>query len=245
MIPKIIHYCWFGRNPKPESVLRYIQTWKDKMPDFEIKEWNEDNFDIERLAFTREAYEKGKYAFVSDVARIYALINEGGIYFDTDVAVIKRIDDRLMRQSSFVGFEDESLVGTAIIASEPNHPFWIKFFSYYGKHKFILEDNSLNMIPNVNILTKMLMENGLLCNNSYQTIENVTIYPKDYFSPKSYLTGKTKRTINTYTVHDFAGSWLPKAPWYVKMEKRIWNSLGFSNKNVIAKTLKLLHVINK
>lgn len=245
MIPKIIHYCWFGRNPKPESVLRYIQTWKDKMPDFKIKEWNEDNFDIERLAFTREAYEKGKYAFVSDVARIYALINEGGIYFDTDVAVIKRIDNRLMRQSSFVGFENETLIGTAIIASEPNHPFWIKFFSYYKKNKFILEDNSLNMIPNVNILTKILMENGLLCNNNYQTIENVTIYPKDYFSPKSYLTGKTKRTINTYTIHDFAGSWLPKVPWYVKMEKSVWNSLGYSNKNVIAKTLKLLHIINK
>lgn len=238
MIPKIIHYCWFGKKEKPNDVKKYIESWKQYYPDFIIKEWNEDNFNINLMPFVKEAYQRKKYAFVSDVARIYALITEGGIYFDTDVFVLKRFPDNFFYKSSFIGFEDDSKIGTAIIASEANHPFWIEFYKYYQSQHFILTKDMLNMTPNVDILTNMLIERGLDCNNSYQTIENISIFPKDYFSPKSYLTGKIKKTINTYTIHDFAGTWLPRSPWYARIEKKLWNSIGLSNKNIISKLIK-------
>lgn len=104
MIPKIIHYCWFGRKEKPQQVVRFIEGWKQKLPNYTIKEWNEDNFDVNSCDFTREAYIHKKYAFVSDVARLYALFVEGGIYMDTDVEVIKSFDD-LLHESFLIGYE--------------------------------------------------------------------------------------------------------------------------------------------
>ena len=109
MIPKIIHYCWFGRKPKPQKVLEYIETWKKFFPDFEMKEWNEDNFDVNMMPYTKEAYYAKKYAFVSDVARLYALVHEGGIYFDTDIRVVKRFSDELLNSHGFLGFEHDVL----------------------------------------------------------------------------------------------------------------------------------------
>lgn len=240
MIPKTIHYCWFGNKEKPTTVKKYIENWELYYPDFTIKEWNESNFNVNTMPFVKEAYQKEKYAFVSDVARIYALITEGGIYFDTDVLVLKKFPDELLSKPSFIGFEDDSKVGTVIIASEANHPFWVEFFNYYQKQHFILDNNILNMTPNVDILTNILIKRGLCCTNTHQIIEKIYIYPKDYFSPKSYLTGKIKKTINTYTIHDFAGTWLPQSPWYVRIEKKVWNSLGLSNKNIISKLIKMI-----
>lgn len=93
MIPKIIHYCWFGRNPIPVEYQRYIESWKKFLPDYEIKEWNEDNFDVNIIPFTKEAYDVKKYAYVSDYARLKILYDNGGVYFDTDVEVIRNMDD--------------------------------------------------------------------------------------------------------------------------------------------------------
>lgn len=129
MIPKIIHYCWFGRKPKPQKVLEYIETWKKFFPDFEMKEWNEDNFDVNMMPYTKEAYYAKKYAFVSDVARLYALVHEGGIYFDTDIRVVKRFSDELLNSHGFLGFEHDVLITTGVMACEAECPilktFWM------------------------------------------------------------------------------------------------------------------------
>lgn len=121
MIPKIIHYCWFGRKEKPLSVLKYIETWKRHFPDYDIKEWNENNFDVYQLSFTKEAYFAKKYAFVSDVCRLYALYTEGGIYFDTDIIALKRFPEDILSHKAFAGFEHEIYIGTGIIGSEKNN----------------------------------------------------------------------------------------------------------------------------
>ena len=104
MIPKIIHYCWFGRKPLPPLAVKCIESWKKYLPDYTIKEWNEDNFDINIVPYTREAYEVGKYAFVSDYARFYILYHHGGLYFDTDVEVIRPMDD-LVGRGAFLAWD--------------------------------------------------------------------------------------------------------------------------------------------
>ena len=113
MIPKKIHYCWFGGGSKPAEVLNYIEGWKEVMPDFEIIEWNEDNFDVNMMQFTKEAYEKKKYAFVSDVARLWALSEEGGLYFDTDIEAVKSFSD-LLTEPIIIGYEYKDRIGTGV-----------------------------------------------------------------------------------------------------------------------------------
>lgn len=208
MIPKIIHYCWFGGKPLPEDAREYIETWKKFCPDYEIKEWNESNFDIDHYPFTREAYDAGKYAFVADVARLHALHEYGGIYLDTDVELLKSFDP-FLRHQAFTGFEDATHLTTGIMASEKGGR-WIKEnLDYYRDRRFIKTDGTQDTLPNPEIITEHIRKKGLLFNNSYQEIKNVvSVYPKDYFCPKSHVSGKTDITPNTVAIHYFAGSWL-------------------------------------
>ena len=122
MIPKKIHYCWFGRNPLPEDAKKYIESWEKYCPDYEIKEWNEDNFNLDMYPYVREAYENRKFAFVSDVARLYALYNEGGFYMDTDVELIKPLDD-FLKYDGVSGFESSTQIPTGLMASRQLQPF--------------------------------------------------------------------------------------------------------------------------
>jgi len=211
MIPKVIHYCWFGRAEKPEIVKRYIKEWSTVNPDFIIKEWNEDNFDVELMPFTRQAYACQKYAFVSDVARLYALVKEGGIYLDTDVKVLKPFGRDLLLNTSFCGFEQSQMykVGTAVIGTEANYPLWKELFEMYKGMDFI-KDEKMIVTPNVEYLTQMLLEKGLKQDNKLQTIEGITVYPCEYFSPKSYVTKRINKTTKTVAIHDFSATWQPK-----------------------------------
>lgn len=212
MIPKIIHYCWFGKKEKPIEVVKCIDSWKQHNPDFLIKEWNEDTFDITALQFTKEAYEKQKYAFVADVVRLYALINEGGIYLDTDVEILRPFSDNLLNKNFFIGFEKtrKLMVGTAVIGSIPNYKLFNLFFNLYKNRKFIKNDGNLDTTPNVDLLTELLKKEGLIFTNTIQNIYGGTIYPCEYFSPKNMSTRKIKVTSNTYSIHHFAGTWIPK-----------------------------------
>lgn len=205
-IPKIIHYCWFGGNPLPESARKYIESWKKYCPDYEIKEWNESNFDLNSNAYVKEAFEAKKWAFITDYVRLYAMVSEGGIYMDTDVEVTKSLDDFLQLQA-FSGFEDGENVPTGIMACEKGFPLFAEMLHDYDHRHFKLEDGSYDITTNVVTITNICKKKGLMSNNQKQTIEGFTIFPKDWFCPKDYASGKILLTKNTHTIHHFSGSW--------------------------------------
>lgn len=206
-IPKTIHYCWFGRNPKPKLAEKCIKSWKKKCPDYQIIEWNEDNFDISNSPlYVRQAYDAKKWAFVSDYVRLWAMTEYGGIYMDTDVQVLRPLDPFLAHQA-FSGFEDDTHISTCIMACEKGFPLFQEFLSYYDDAEFIRSDGSLNYQTNVVTLTNECVRRGLQQNNTFQIIDGFALYPKDYFCPISYETERLKKTRNTATIHWFAASW--------------------------------------
>ena len=207
MIPKIIHYCWFGRGEMPTLAKKCIASWKKFCPDYELRLWNEDSFDVNSHPFVKEAYEARKFAFVTDYVRLWALVKEGGIYMDTDVEVLKPLDE-FLSLPAFSGFETESSVPTGIMASEKNG-IWIKdLLGYYEGRHFILQDGRMDMTTNVMIITNMMRGGGFRFDNTKQDFQGmVTMFPKDFFCPKSWETGEIRLTANTYTIHHFAASW--------------------------------------
>ena len=222
MIPKIIHYCWFG-GEKPKKVLKCIESWKKCLPDYEIKEWNISNFDINQLSYTADAYEARKYAFVSDVARVKALYDYGGIYLDTDVMVYKSFDEILHHKVVF-GFEEEMYVATSFMACEPRHPIMKQFVSLYLNLPFY--DEQGNIIPGTNVtkLTNMLLQDGLKRDNSYQELSNgIVVYPQEFFSPYDYGNCIHNNTENTICEHLFFVSWMP---WTTRLKKVIKHVVG-------------------
>ena len=207
MIPKVIHYCWFGRGQMPQLALKCIESWKKYLPDYEIKEWNEDNFDLDMYPYVREAYDNRKFAFVTDVVRLYALYHEGGIYMDTDVEVLKSLDS-LLKYEAVSGFESPTQIPTGLMACREGHPLFKELLYEYNVIHFVKEDGTLDLTTNVVRITNACLKNGLVLNNKLQTIKGFTILPKDYLCPKSYKDGKIYLTKNTMTIHHFAGSWL-------------------------------------
>lgn len=231
MIPKVIHYCWFGRGPMTKLAMNCIQSWKKYCPDYQLKLWNEDNFDLDLYPYVREAYEKKKFAFVSDVVRLYALYTEGGIYMDTDVEVIKNLDP-FLKHVAFSGFESKQFVPTGIMASERGGQ-WVKdnLDYYIGKH-FVNNDGSMNLEANVTFMTQMLIKKGLRLDDTFQDFPGyLTIYPKEYFCP---LTQPILINENTATIHHFSGSWLPK-------KKRVENHIMM----IIGKSKSIYKIIHK
>ena len=213
MIPKIIHYCWFGNNPLPDLALKCIQSWEKYCPDYKIVEWNESNFDLDFNDYVKEAYQAKKWAFVSDVARLYALVNFGGIYMDTDVEVIKPLDD-LLTYSAFSGFESETQIPTGLMACEKGNPLFQEFLHDYDGIHFIRNDGSYDLTTNVKKITDICLKYGLIQNNSLQTVNGFTLLPRDYLCPKDYKTKELHLTSNTYTIHHFDGSWLSEEDIY-------------------------------
>ena len=213
MIPKIIHYCWFGRGEKPSQAQMCIESWKKNLPEYQLKEWNEDNFDINQNRYVREAYENCKFAFVTDYVRLYALYNEGGVYMDTDVEVLGSYDS-FLHHHAFSGFETDGNVPTGMMAAEKGS-LWAKdLLDQYADRVFVQPDGSYDMTTNTTVITNYMLEKGLVLNNKYQDIPNLcTMYPAEYFCPKDHRTGKIKCTPNTVCIHHFAGSWL-QHKWY-------------------------------
>ena len=219
MIPKIIHYCWFGGKEKPEDVLKMIASWKKHCPDYEIKEWNETNFDIHLNRYTEEAYQQKKWAFVSDVARLWALVHEGGIYMDTDVEVIRPLD-KLLANKAFIGFEGTQWIGTNLMGAEPHNTFLQAFLEDYNRRNFTNPDGTLNQTTNVEEITSRFMaQYNLVRNGKQQEAGNFTIYPTDYFSPYDYINGKVRTTANTYSIHWFSQSWIQRSKWKTRLSQ--------------------------
>lgn len=227
MIPKKIHYCWFGGNPLPKDVQKYIDSWRKYCPDYEIKEWNEQNFDIHLNRYVEEAYQQEKWAFVSDVARIYALYTEGGIYMDTDVEVVRNLDPLLNRRG-FLGFEGTQWIATNIVGFESNHELLKQFLDSYNCRAFLKQDGSLDQTTNVEELTKLLIEKYSLKLNGKQQVllKDIMIYPTDYFSPYDYIQGKLNRTPNTYSIHWFSQTWVGQSFWRKKIAQIFHRIIG-------------------
>lgn len=238
MIPKVIHYCWFGRNKMPKLAEKCIKSWNKYCKDYKLVCWNEDNFDINKVEYVRQAYENKKYAFVTDYVRLYALYNYGGIYMDTDVEVLKNLD-QFLENKAFSGFESDGSVPTGIMASEKKLPIFEELLKYYDDKKFVKEDMSFDLTTNVEIITDIMSKRGLIKDNTLQTISEFTFYPKEFFCPIDYATKKKYITKDTATIHWFSGSWVPKKDKFkVKIYNLVRNLFGKENTKKISKILK-------
>ncbi len=233
MIPKTIHYCWFGGKPKPKSVQRCIASWRKYCPDYEIKEWNEGNYDVDALPYSREAYKNGKYAFVSDVARFMVLYQEGGIYFDTDVEVIRPIGD-LVERGAFMGWEKADACGNMHVApglglaAPKGFPLYKEVLEGFAKLSYYQADGQQNPYTMIPLVTDLLKEKGMRIDGTLQTIEGLTVFPAEFLCPMDSLTGNTSLTENTYAIHHYSMSWLPKSTqWRVLLMRKLRQLVKF------------------
>ena len=210
MIPKIIHYCWFGGNPLPELAQKCIASWKKFLPDYEIKEWNESNYDVRKIPYIAQAYDAKKYAFVSDYARFDILYQYGGVYFDTDVEVIKDLRP-IIEKGAFIGIEKGTrplLAAGLGIASPAASDIYREILDSYKSEQFLKEDGSLNLKTVVERVSEIFAKYGFVEEDCFQNIADTTIYPSDFFCPKDFISGELKITENTHMIHHYDGSWL-------------------------------------
>lgn len=206
-IPKIIHYCWFGNGVKPKIAIKCIESWREKLPEYQIIEWNENNFNLKVNKYVEQAYLLKKYAFVSDYARYYVLYNYGGIYMDIDVEVLKPLDI-FLNDTAFTGFENDYFVATGLIlGSIANVKIIEDLMNGYDNREFLGKDGKVDLTTVVEYTTKVLIDKGLEPNGLQQNVEGMKIYPTNYFCPKQYSTGKCHISTNTYTIHHYNGSW--------------------------------------
>ena len=214
-IPKIIHYCWVGGNPKPQSVLYCIESWKRCCPDYEIREWNETNYDFTKNEYMRQAYEAKKWGFVPDYARLDIVYEHGGIYLDTDVEMVRSFDD-LLKHESFFGFEDtgdgEYFVACGLgFGAAKHNPLLKELRDYYDSVSFLNQDGTLDLTPAPRHNTPIFAQYGIRMDNKLQEKDGNMFYPAEYFCPKIFKTGKLKQTKNTYSIHHFSASWMDDA----------------------------------
>ena len=206
-IPKVIHYCWFGRGEMPKLAKKCIKSWKKYCPDYKIICHNEDNFDLTQNRYLNEAYKAGKWAFVSDYARLKIICDNGGIYLDTDVELIKPIDDLLLTKG-FMGFDEKGIVATGLgFGAEKGNKIVSEFLKDYDNIPFVLPDGSYDLTPCPDRNTEALKRLGMDIKNTSQTFMDITFLPDEYLCPMNYYTGKKTITENTYSIHHYSASW--------------------------------------
>lgn len=207
MIPKIIHYCWFGHGRKSEQIQKCIASWKKNLPDYEIVEWNESNFDVNVSIYSKQAYEARKWAFVSDYARLYVLKDRGGIYLDTDMEILKPLDEFLDGEM-FLGFETNDIVQAGVIGACPKNQFIQELLSVYDSTNFLDENGTPLIVSSPVILTNQLRKHGLKLNGKFQKIAVADIYPGIIFSPNNLSRIWNRLSSKSYTVHHAEQSWI-------------------------------------
>lgn len=227
-IPQIIHYCWFGGNDKPELILKCIASWKKYMPDCEIMEWNENNYDVHKAPFIEQAYEKKKWAYVSDFARFDILNRYGGIYFDTDVELLKPIPKEILEQSAFTGFESSGKVSPGLVyASYQDFKITKEIFDKYNNMNFII--NGKIVYKTVNTITsEILAKYSELNPNEIQIIEGLAIYPSQYFCGYDLDIREYDIRPETISVHHYAGSWKNDSTKR-KVQDKVKKYIGINN----------------
>jgi hypothetical protein len=227
MIPKIINYCWFGGNPYPQILIDCLVSWKKFCPDYKIIEWNESNFDYSKCIYSKQAYEAKMWAFVSDYARLKIIFDFGGVYVDTDVEILKNIDS-LLSNKAFMGFQDDLGINTGLIfGSIPKLPIIGELVKEYETLSFLDKDGKFNLTSCVSYQTNTLEGYGLIRENKIQWVEEIKIYPTEYFCPFNIYTGKLNITDLTYSFHKFDGSWAPETGRYGnKLKWKYMNKYG-------------------
>ena len=245
MIPQIIHYCWFGQKPLPSLAQKCIASWKKFLPNYEIKEWNESNFDVNIIPYTHEAYCARKYAFVSDYVRFWVLYKYGGLYFDTDVEIIKPLDDIVLK-GPFMGCErNGNLIGVNPglgLGVSPALDLYKEILDMYATLHFISFEGKLNLTTIVQYTTNILIRHGLERKDSIQNVAGVWIYPQEYFCPIHVENNRkvVKITSHTYTIHHWAASWQPKSKEIIAQVK--WLLMRLLGTNTILFLIDKLHL---
>ena len=207
-IPKIIHYCWFGGKEIPDFLKKCMESWYKLCPDYEIRRWDENNFDVSKYPFTKQAAENKKYGFITDVARLDILYEYGGIYMDTDVKLLKSFDDLLFNKG-FVGVERWGNINSGGgIGAVPHHPMIREMLDYRLKYPFIFEDGTQNIETNGLYETTPFVRHGMRIDNTLQIINGMTVYPASVFHPYDYMSCEEKIEDNTVAVHYFYGGWM-------------------------------------
>lgn len=238
---KTIHYCWFGQKPLPEKLQQCLASWSELMPGWEIKRWDETTFDVYSTMWTQGAYDAEKYAFVSDYVRLLALYEEGGLYLDTDVKLIKNMEHLFADYDAFTCFENHQYVTSAVIAAPKHHPLIKKFLEFYQNQKFSSQIVSENE-ANVKMMTSVLCQYGLILNDSEQNIltrdvngamHRFHIFPQTYFCPLDFWHNKNFSE-NTHAIHLFEASWLDRDTHVRIMKER---------SNAYKIKIKLLHYL--
>ena len=218
MIPKIVHYCWFGRGQMPELALKCIESWKKYLPDYEIRQWNEDTFDVNSVPYVKEAYESRKFAFVTDYVRLWALEREGGLYMDVDFEVYRPFDELMEQYDAFAGYEGSKRnpVMMGVLAAKAHH-LWIQgMLQTYADRAFVLADGSLDMTPNTGYFLDWMLERGFMNNGKEQDFMGVHILPVECFCP-GLTTGENLRCERTYCEHKGLHSWSGNGGWKAKV----------------------------
>ena len=219
MIPKIINYCWFGGKDKPKEVIKCIDSWKKYCPNYQIIEWNESNYDLNKNDYVKYTYDNKKWAFLTDYVRLDVIYENGGIYLDTDVELLKSLDS-LLDTKGYIGMEQEGTINTGQgFAAVKGHPFVKENKNFYEKYKVCNSEGKFNKIICVEVSTQIMVSHGLKKSNEYQNIFDMDIYPTDYFCPLKMGTNKVTITENTYSIHHFDSSW--------KSNNRILRRIGY------------------
>ena len=246
MFPKIIHYCWFGHNPLPELALKCIDSWKKFLPDYEIKEWNEDNYNVHKIPYISEAYDAKKYAFVSDYARFDILYQYGGIYFDTDVEVIKDLSP-IIEQGAFAGVDCAGRLAAGLgIASPAAMPIYKEIIASYENSTFVRSNGSYNLTTVVDRVSDIFKKNGFSKTENIQKIADVIIYPAEYFCPIDPKTGILNVTSNTYTIHHYAATWtIPLRKKYMNLRNKIASKIGIKLAKFVLFPLQCICIIRE
>lgn len=207
LIPKVIHYCWFGKNPIPDRYKEWMRSWKKFCPDYEIVEWNESNYDINKNQYMYQAYKAKKWGFVPDYARLDIIYKHGGIYLDTDVELVKNLD-HLLYQKAFAGFESDKSVALGLgFGAQKGHLIIKEMLEQYEKMNFIKENGEMNLVPSPVFQTQVLLSHGLIQNGEFQTVEGMNIYPEKMFCAKSLSSRLIRCTDYTCSIHHYDASW--------------------------------------
>ncbi|MCI9285239.1 MAG: glycosyl transferase [Muribaculaceae bacterium] len=242
MIPKTIHYCWFGRKPLPDLALKCIQSWQQHCPEWKIMQWNEDNFDVNSIPYTRQAYEAGRYAFVSDYARFVIIHKYGGVYLDTDVELIASIDD-IIEKGPFMGCENAMADGSTHIDVAPGlgfgaqagHRIVKELMDSYQSDMFD-KGGKQDLTTVVARTTGILRRHGLKDIDGIQTLtDGLIIYPKEYFAPKDRDTKQLTITPRSRSIHHYDGSWLTPEEQYVIHAANTWTWMPLKMRYVISR----------